>query len=157
MARTRTVSEILDGTPPADRHAEMALIGSLMLDPDKRAVVRPIVSPDDFYQEPCGVLYDAIIALDSVDAVLLIDALKVSGRLEVAGGRTYIAECIQSVAVAAHAVHYAEIVREKALKRQMVELNRRALVALYSGKWTAAELAQRQILRLQEIVDRLER
>lgn len=157
MARTRVLSEMLDGPPPADRHAEMALVGSLMLDPGKREVVRAIVSAEDFYQESCGVLYGVLLSLDAVDAVILIDALRVAGKLEIVGGRTYIAECIQSVAVAAHAVHYAEIVREKALKRQMVELNRRALVALYSGKWTAAELAQRQIIRLQEIVDRLER
>lgn len=153
MTKKRPLSEILDGLPPSDRHAEMALIGSLMLDPARRLEVAGIVAAEDFYHPPCGILFAAILKLATVDAVLLIDALKLAGTLDAAGGRPYVAECIASAPVAAHAAYYAGIVAEQARKRRMVELNRQVLVALYSGRWTAKELAQRHIERLKEIVD----
>jgi len=138
--------------PPCDKAAEMAVVGSLMLDPRKRERVGQIVRGQDFYIDGARLCFESLMTLDSLDSILLLDSMRVSGRLKEAGGAAFLAECIASVAVAEHAEHYARIVAETARKREMIELNTKSLVALYSGKWTASELATRQIERLKELV-----
>lgn len=152
--KARDASEILDKQPPNDKAAEMAVIGSLMLDPRKREAVSKIVKASDFYLGGCRLFFEEMMGLDSLDSILLLDAMRVSGQLEKAGGAAFLTECVSSVAVAHHAEHYAHIVAEKAKKRAMIHLNCEVLKALYSGKWSASELAERQIQRLNQINER---
>ena len=147
-------SEILDRLPPTDKAAEMAVIGSLMLDPKKRDSVGQIVQATDFSMPGCRLFFSGLMALDSLDSILLLDSIRVSGRLDEAGGPAFLAECIASVAVAAHAEHYAHIVAEMSRKRAMIHLNLEALKATYSGRWKAKDLAEKQIKRLKEIQGR---
>jgi len=150
MSTEQPISELLDQMPPVDVEAEMAVIGSLMLDPSKRERVGKIVQAEHFYHNGCRRFFVGLMTLDSLDWILLRDAMRKSGQLDVAGGSAFLDECIQSVAVAAHAEYYAGIVAEKARKRAMIHFAIEFLKALYSGKFEASELAERMIQRLQE-------
>jgi replicative DNA helicase len=154
MARTPPVSEILDSQPPCDKDAERGVLASVMLDPGRRPEVAEILWPGSFYVDAHRILYAHLLDMESVDMILLTDRLRTAGELEAIGGPAYLAEILASVAVPNHAKHYARIVSETAKKREMLDLNKAALVALYSEKWTVAELAKRQADKLLEIANR---
>jgi len=116
--------EILDGLPPQDPDAEKAVLGSILLKQDVLDDVAAIVGSEDFYAEAHGRLFSHFVAMHEadlpIDVVTLKDRLWASGDLEVIGGAAYLGEVAQSSPTAAHAVHYAKIVREKSKLRSVI-------------------------------------
>ncbi len=117
-------SEILDRQPPRSLEAERAVLGSILLLPEVGDDVALVLRPDDFYDEAHQTVYEHILAMHDegrrIDHMLLIERLKQSGKFEAIGGAAFIAEVAQAVPTAAHAQHYAEIVREKAVLRALI-------------------------------------
>lgn len=151
MKRKPVTSELLDSPLPSDMDAERCVLGSILLDEDVRTKVA-FLTPKDFYSKEHGTLFRVLMEMGPVDDVLLMAQLRASGKLEDIGGMAYLTEIVNGVPVAAHAVHYGKIVKEMARKRALVRLNLDALKAAYSGRWTAKELVERQVARLQQIV-----
>jgi replicative DNA helicase len=122
---TQVSSELLDRLPPQNLDAEQNLLGSILLDPRMCDDVALVVTVEDFYADANRKLYGHILAMHNdgkrIDLVLLAERLKREGDFESIGGGAYLAEAVNSVAVAAHAVHYAEIVYEKSVQRSMIE------------------------------------
>lgn len=111
-------------SPPQNLEAEACLLGSLLLEPDMLDELADTVRPGDFYLSGNGLIFDTIQTLRSkgkaVDAVLVLEALE--ARQE-SGGENFadrLEEYLSKVPHAAHAKHYAEIIREKALRRQAI-------------------------------------
>ncbi|MDY0166228.1 MAG: replicative DNA helicase [Thermoguttaceae bacterium] len=123
-AAIRVSPELLDRMPPHSLEAERGVLGSLLIDPELCDEVALILQPDDFYAEANAKLYAHMTAMHSaggrIDAMLLRERLKQQGDLEAVGGSAYLAEVINSVPVAAHAVYYANIVRDKATLRALI-------------------------------------
>lgn len=122
---TPTVSsEILDRLPPQNLDAEKGVIGSLLLDSLMCDDVVLLLRPEDFYSEVHRRLYGHIIAMHDeggrIDTTLLVERLRQAGDYEAVGGAAYLAEVLQSVAVAAHAAYYAKIVRDKSTLRSII-------------------------------------
>ena len=126
----------LDRTPPHDQAAEKAVVGSLLIDPRRLDEVGTL-KPADFHNAACGRLYShlqaAADANEAIDISLLIDRLKKAGELEAVGGHAFIAEVLDSVAVSAHAAHYARIVLGYSCRRQII----RAATAILTHAWDA--------------------
>lgn len=124
MAKPAAVtSEVLDQMPPYDSEAEQGVIGSLILDPLRCDDVAVEVTADEFYAAANRILFGHLIEMHNsgagIDSTLLHRRLKDSADWEAIGGAAYLAEVMGSVAVSAHAVHYAKIVREKATLRAL--------------------------------------
>ena len=117
-------SEILDRIPPHSLEAEQGVIGSVLLMPEVYRKIKPPLNPEDFYSLAHEILWRHIsTALDNsdpLDMTLLTERLKKVGEWDVIGGAVYLAEVLRSVAVAAHAPHYAAIIREKAALRRLI-------------------------------------
>ncbi|MCG8586306.1 MAG: replicative DNA helicase, partial [Pirellulales bacterium] len=109
-------SEILDRQPPCNLEAEQSVIGSILLLPDACDDVALVIKPEDFYDPANAKIYRQILSMHElgkrVDVTLLVERLKTAGDYEAIGGAAYLAECGASVATAAHAVHYAEILHD---------------------------------------------
>ena len=88
-----------------------------------------------FYLADHKILYDIILKLyernSGVDAVILAQELAKRQLLDDVGGLPYLAQIISSVPSAAHGAHYAEIVREKALLRQLISASNDILREAY--------------------------
>jgi len=116
--------EILDRTPPHSPEAERAVIGSMLLWQACCDDVAEHITPDDFYADANRKLFAHIMGMHNdggrVDALLLVERLKKAGDFEGVGGAAYLAEIMQEVPVASHAVHYAGIVKAKSLQRQLI-------------------------------------
>jgi replicative DNA helicase len=123
-AAGRITSEILDRLPPQNLEAERAVIGSLLIDPQLCDEVVLALRADDFYADANRKIFEHIVGLHSeggrVDMTLLMERLRTKGDFEAVGGAAYLYEVAQSVPVAAHAMYYAAIVRDKATLRELI-------------------------------------
>ena len=126
-ASGRLGSEILDRLPPQNLEAEKGVLGSLLLDPQMCDEVILVLQADDFYADANQKLYRHLVALHDegkrIDTTLLVERLRHAGELEAIGGAEYLAEVLHSVPYAANALHYAEIVRQKAILRALIHVS----------------------------------
>ncbi|MGY8770186.1 MAG: replicative DNA helicase [Pirellulales bacterium] len=150
-------SEILDRQPPSNLEAEMGVLGSIFLVPDVIDDVLMVIKINDFYDEANKKLYEHMLNLhDSgrrIDMMLLREQLKLAGDLEFIGGSVYLAKVAQSVPNAAHAVYYAEIVKEKATNRNLISAATDILRDSYSESGKSSELVARAEQRIFSILD----
>ncbi|AFV03983.1 MULTISPECIES: replicative DNA helicase [Dehalobacter] len=145
--------------PPHNLEAEQAVLGALMLDPQKGSTVFEILRPEDFYRDNHKNIYLVIRDIfekgDPVDLVTVAENLRQAGRLESIGGIGTISQIAGSVPSAANVEHYARIVAEKALLRQLIriagyieekgyEAGEEALSLLEEAERLIVEISQRQ-------------
>jgi replicative DNA helicase len=78
----------------------------------------------DFYRESHRKIFRAMMELadrsEPADLITLSELLKGKGDLEAVGGSTYLAALADQVPTAANIAHYARIIREKAILRQLI-------------------------------------
>jgi replicative DNA helicase len=118
------ISSAIDRIPPNNLEAEMALLGSILVDKEMMATVSEIVQPSDFYASLHEAIFLALYALyergEPLDKVALAEELRSRGMLDKVGGLAYLGSLMDTVPTAASAEYYARIVREKAALRSLI-------------------------------------
>lgn len=108
-----------------DTVAEQATIGGCLLSKAVASDVAEILRPEDFYEPRHEVIYDAILRLlnhdQPTDTVAVTDELLRTKTLSQAGGVEYLHSLTSAVPTAVQAPYYAGIVRDKAIRRRVVE------------------------------------
>ncbi len=111
-------------TPPHSLEAEQSVLGGLVLDNQRWEQVEDIVSAEDFYRRDHRLIFRAIRALTQenapADVVTVSEWLEKSGELESAGGLAYLGGLAKNTPSAANIVAYAQIVRARAVLRQLI-------------------------------------
>jgi replicative DNA helicase len=114
----------IDRIPPSNLEAEMALLGSILVDKEMMATVSELVRPADFYASLHETIFLALYALyergEPLDKVALAEELRNRGMLDKIGGMAYLNSLMDTVPTAASAEYYARIVREKATLRGLI-------------------------------------
>jgi replicative DNA helicase len=150
-------SEMLDRQPPRSIEAERAVIGSLLLLPEACDEVALLVRPEDFYDSAHRVIYSHMLALHDdgrqIDPTLLSQLLRDSGQYESVGGAAYLLELGQEVTTAAHAEHYARIVRDKAVLRSLIHASTDIINESFETGVDAREMLARAEQRVFRILD----
>lgn len=149
---------ILDRQLPADVQNEMALLGSILLNPTVLDDVALIVDPRDFYDPANRVLYETMTGLHEtgqrVDVALIANRLKSANQWETVGGATGLAAIAGAVPNAAHARWYAGVIREKALLRGLIEASHAGLETAFNPDGRPAALiveeAEARVFRVVE-------
>ena len=112
---------------PHNVEAEQAVIGAMLLNNETIHVVGEILSGEDFYQKALGVLFDGIVELNQrgrgVDTVTLQEYLKEKNVPVEISGMEYMNEIMGSTFTSVNAQHYANIVREKKILRNLIQIN----------------------------------
>ncbi|MFH1018515.1 MAG: replicative DNA helicase [Pseudomonadota bacterium] len=110
--------------PPQNLEAETSVLGALLLDNEATHEVIEILHPEDFYRETHRRIFEAILSLtdrnEPADLVTLSTELKKQNTLDDIGGHAYLAELVERVPTAANVAHYARIVKEKAIQREVI-------------------------------------
>jgi replicative DNA helicase len=110
--------------PPHSIEAEQSVLGSMMIAPDSWDKVAEIVVESDFYNRSHRTIFGAIIKLlsnnQSVDTVTVKDTLAQSGKLDEAGGFSYLIELAKNTPSAANVSAYASVIRERAIVRELI-------------------------------------
>ncbi|HEK2601045.1 TPA: replicative DNA helicase [Proteus mirabilis] len=136
MARNKTtdklMSEIKDRQmeglklPPHSLEAEQSVLGGLMIDNERWDNVSERVTADDFYSRPHRTIFAQMQRLlelgKPIDLITLSEALEQNAELESVGGFAYLAELSKNTPSAANINAYADIVRERAVVRDMIKV-----------------------------------
>lgn len=147
--------------PPHNDEAEVSVLGSLLIDPDVVVNVIDLLRPEHFYQEKHRHIFTAMMSLfekrQPIDAVTVADQLKKAKQLKLAGGSSYLAELANSSSTSANAVSYAQIVKNSAIKRQIIaiasELSERAFDETHDAS-AVVESAEQEIFGLSQYQSR---
>lgn len=112
--------------PPQSVEAEQAVLGGLMLDPTAFDRIADQLGEHDFYRRDHQLIYRAIRELAEksrpYDAVTLGEWFESQGLAEQVAGGAYLVELASTTPSAANIKAYAEIVRDKAVLRQLIEV-----------------------------------
>ncbi len=133
-----------DRRPPYSEDAEQAVLSAMLLDQD--AVLRAVEFVDDsmFYAERHRRIFRAMVGIAErggvVDPLTLSDELQRRGDLEGSGGKDYIGFLVDAVPTAANIEYHAQIVREKATLRRLIEVSTSIVAEAFDGHVTAREL-----------------
>lgn len=123
-------------TPPHSNEAEIAVLGGILCSPEAPYVVFDILSADDFYSPAHRIIFSAMYELwrrnQPIDIITVSNYLKEIGKLEFIGGIAYLSEIQDSVGTAANIEHYAQIVRDKAVKRALLSAANQIIEKVYS-------------------------
>src|SRR5687767_7594847 len=116
--------------PPQNLEAEESALGAMMVsDAAIDAVIVDVRLADaDFYKTSHRFIYAAIKQLydegQPVDSISVAERLTQQGTLEKAGGRDLVTQIPNTVPAPGNAKHYAQIVKQNALLRRLLEASR---------------------------------
>lgn len=151
--RTRDTADI-----PTSIEAEQAVLGGLMLSPDSIVDIGDTVGESDFFVMAHRMIFRAIRDLSDknipFDAITLGDWLEKNGQSNECGGTPYLVDLVSQTASAANIKAWADIVREKSLLRQLMDVSGRILGSCQAkdGR-TAKDLvseAESEVFRIAE-------
>jgi len=144
---------------PESVAAEAAVLGSMLLKPQCIGQVIELLGRDAFYRVEHQLIFDALISLyeknrgEGIDAVLLRDELERRGQLEEVGGVEYIGKILDSVPSAESVEYYAQIVQDKMLLRELIEVASEILDEAYGQVGSTREIldeAERKIFAVTD-------
>ncbi len=112
--------------PPHSIEAEQAVLGGLMLDDKAWDRVADQLLAEQFYRKDHQLIFEAMVKLKSdsqpLDVITVSEILQGNETLEVAGGLSYLGELAKNTPTAANIVAYADIVAERSILRELIEV-----------------------------------
>ncbi|RCK79350.1 MAG: Replicative DNA helicase [Candidatus Ozemobacter sibiricus] len=121
------MTETFSRVPPHNLEAEQSLLGAMMLSEEATAAALEIVDASDFFQAAHRFIFQALIDLfqsqKPCDPVTLQEELRSKGRLQDAGGASYLSQLLNAVVSTANAAYHAKIIKEKALLRRLIQVS----------------------------------
>ncbi len=146
--------------PPQAIDAEMAVLGSMLMESDAVERAMDILKPEHFYKDVHKKIFMAMKNLTdkarAIDIVTLTEELKTQNLLLQVGGELYLTDLINKVSTAAHVEHYANIVYKKFLVRDLIRTATSLVQECYKEEDEPEKLidiAQEQIFKLSQKQD----
>ncbi|MEA3560242.1 MAG: replicative DNA helicase [Candidatus Omnitrophota bacterium] len=149
---------ILEKIPPQNLEAEMSVLGSMLIEEEAISRVVELLNETHFYKESHRKIFSAVINLyesgEAVDLITLTEKLKKDNSLEKIEGAAYLTILVNSVPTAANVVHYARIVKEKALLRSLIATCTRLITDGYENNQDVDELLDKAERAIFDITQR---
>jgi replicative DNA helicase len=134
----------LDKEIPYNLDAERAVLGAIMVVNSTMNQAQEVLKDSDFYRDPHQRLFKAMGALSerssAIDPVTIVDELRRTGELELVGGNAYIASLLDGVPHSSNIEHYARIVKQKAIRRALIQAGGRIVEDAYEGSGSVEEI-----------------
>ena len=148
---------------PHSREAEEAVLGAVLINPEKYFDVMQIVSADDFYIHRHQWIWQAYTTLidqgRDIDVRTVSDELEKKGRLTEAGGFLYLYSLVSKTPFSMHAESYAQIILEKSTRRKLLEAAGQLSELAFDEKKKLEEVlsqSEKAIFNISEHQDRKE-
>ncbi|RKF15791.1 replicative DNA helicase [Alginatibacterium sediminis] len=144
--------------PPHSVEAEQAVLGGLMLDNNAWDNVAELVVEQDFYQRSHRLIFRAMAVLaesgSPLDLVTVSERLENLEQLESIGGFAYLGEIAKNTPSAANIRAYSEIVRERAVVRELIGVANEIADAGYDTQGRASaellDFAETKVFQIAE-------
>ena len=122
---------------PHSMEAEQSVIGSMIMDAEAVLAASEILMAEDFYAKQHKLMFEAMVQLyaegRAVDLVTLKDRLEQNGAPPEISSVEVIRELLNSVPTSVNVRHYANIVKEKAVLRNIIRANEEISSRCYAG------------------------
>ncbi|MGW0315418.1 replicative DNA helicase [Streptomyces flavidovirens] len=143
--------------PPQALEAEQSVLGSMMLSQQAAIECQDILQPEDYYRPVHQTLHRTIVELrakgEPCDPIQMSGELTKRGELARVGGISYLHELVQAVDTAGSGAYHAEIVREKAILRRLVEAGVRITQFGYDGAGETDDLVAAAAAEIATVVE----
>ena len=143
-----------DRIPPHNIEAEKSILVSCLVFPDGMNEFADLLRPEDFYRTDNQLIFEACLKLHSekkpVDSIAIAEELKAKGELDKIGGALYLSSLLDEP-TATNNDFYANIIRDKAVKRRLIEVGNAITKRAYQPDHSAEEQldeAQKSILAI---------
>src|SRR5216117_2067362 len=144
--------------PPHNLDAERAVLGAILLEGRETLPrVIEVLRPSDFYTEANRATYSTMLRLfdrgEPVDLLTLQEELRRAEQLEFVGGPAALALLVEQASIAAHLIAYAQIVRDMAVLRELIQTSTQIITQAFEAKEDVQGLvddAERRIFSLAE-------
>jgi replicative DNA helicase len=141
--------------PPHSIIAEQAVLGGLMLNNETWDIVCEILSANDFYRTEHRFIFKAIARLrelnEPFDPISIFDKLEGAKVSERAGGLDYIGKLLLSTPTAANIKYYAQIVRNRSIDRQVINVSSEIAQMVYNRESEGQDLIDRVVSTLSKV------
>jgi len=148
----------LEKIPPQNLEAEMAVLGSMLLDEDAISIACESLDKSSFYKDTHQKIFAAIADLynanKAVDLITLTDELKREGILDEVGGVSFLTALANSVPTTANISHYVSIVKEKSILRTLINNATRVVSLCYESEGNVDEVVDTAERFIFEVSDR---
>ena len=151
------MDELLGRRVPWSSEAEQAVLGSCLIDPSCLSEVFTRLRGSDFYLEQNRDIFDTIFHMFTfgmaVDPVTVLDQMKVQGVFRPDSTPQYLRELMRLTPTAANVGKYANIVRDQALLRNVIQACEETIQQASEGGGEAGEvldLAEKKIYALRQ-------
>src|SRR5438094_5319661 len=137
----------LERTLPHNIDAEKSVLGCILVNNENYYRVLENLRPEDFYLDAHRVIFRQMVELiersRAIDLITIQEELVRASQLESAGGITYLAGLLDGIPHLVNIEHYIEIIREKALLRQMVNSANKIMAECFDQAEPAEEILDR--------------
>jgi replicative DNA helicase len=111
--------------PPHSLEAEAAVLGGVLLDNQQLDRMVEMIGVDDFYVPANRLVFETMVELfqagQPIDVVTLTNRLQERERLAAIGGASYLAKLLDAIPTVANLESHAQIVRDKANVRRLLD------------------------------------
>ncbi|MGZ5368444.1 MAG: replicative DNA helicase [Aeromicrobium sp.] len=133
--------------PPQDLPAEQSVLGAMLLSKQAIDPATDVLRGRDFYRPAHELIFETISSLaqrgEPADAITVAAELQRRGELARIGGAPYLHTLVAGVPIASNVDFYAEIVREKAILRRLVEVGGKIAQLGYAEQGDITEIVDR--------------
>ena len=140
---------------PNSIEAEQSVIGSMIMDREAIIAAADILVADDFYQKQYGIVFQAMVDLNTeskqVDLVTLQERLRTMDVPPEVSSLEFVRELLTVVPTSANVKQYAHIVKEKSILRNVIKVNEAITNECYLGRESAdsiLEETEKQLFKL---------
>lgn len=109
---------------PTSNEAEMAVLGSVIIDPNSIYKILDYLDVQDFYKQAHATLYQTILKMfqggKTIELLTLSQELSDAGKLSEIGGNSYLAALTNSITTSSSIRSHAEKVKDKSIRRKLI-------------------------------------
>jgi len=148
-------STILEKVPPQALDAEMAVLGAMLIEKEAITKAIDIIKENDFYKEVHKQIFtaaqDLYLENQPVDIITISEKLKKNAMFSEIGGMSYLTSLVDSVQTAANVEHYAAIIRDKSILRNLITAGSQIVTDAFNEKYSPEEILDESQSRLFNI------
>jgi replicative DNA helicase len=143
--------------PPHDDELEQATLGSLLADHEAVRTAVQLLDKEDFYSRANQIIFEAIKNLDDknlrADIKTVVQELRQMGRLDEAGGASYVSGLTTVIPSSANIEYYAQTVKSHSLRRALINVASKVSASAYDETKEARDVleeTQQYIFKLSD-------
>jgi replicative DNA helicase len=141
---------------PHSRQAEEAVIGAVLINPDIYVELSEFLQAEDFYIHRLRFIWQAFTRLHErripIDFLTVSETLSQSGQLEEVGGDAALTGLLNATPTTLHAEAYGQMVRQAAIRRQMLSAANTIATLAYDQERELPEATEQAVAALERAV-----